>query len=44
VVEGLPCSKVHRARGVSCGRRALKGQGRRGFPEEGRQRRQVSPP
>jgi len=44
VVEGLPCSKIHRARGVSCGWRALKGQGRRGFLEEGRQRRRASPP
>ena len=38
VVEGLPCSKVRGARGVSSGWRALKGQGRRGFFEEDRQR------
>ena len=36
VAKSLPCSKVRRARGVSCGWRALKGHGRRGFFEEGR--------
>ena len=38
VAEGLACSKVRRARGVRCGWRARKGEGRRGFLEEGRQR------